>query len=174
MERIIYNDKLFILYEYPEENEFEKHVIQHANEIFGPKAVYIDIKKRIGEDNILTIPDGYLVDCSFESDPRLYIIENELVTHDPYKHIGQQLLKFAISYKMSGRNIKNFLLENILKDKPKKAIIEEAFKKAGYRNIDAFIFPFALVVASFVLAANLHHASTIHPPPPTGCPCPSL
>lgn len=153
MERIIYDDKLFILYEYSEENEFEKHVIQHTNEIFGPKSVYIGIKKRIGEDNILTIPDGYLIDCSFESDPRLYIIETELVTHDPYKHIGQQLLKFAISYKMSGRNIKSFLLENILNDKSKKAIVEEGFKKAGYRNIDAFMedIIFEKPVASIVI-----------------------
>jgi hypothetical protein len=88
MERIIFRDSLFNLCEYSDESEFERHVIQHANEIFGPNSVYIDIKKRIGEDNILTIPDGYVIDFSFETDRRLYIIENELVTHDPYKHIG--------------------------------------------------------------------------------------
>jgi hypothetical protein len=139
MERIIFKDKLFNMYEYSDEGEFERNVIQHANEIFGPNSVYIDIKKRIGEDNILTIPDGYIINFSFETDPRLYIIENELVTHDPYKHIGQQLLKFAISYKASGRNIKTFLLDNILKDKTKKAIVEKGLRTAGYRNIDAFL-----------------------------------
>ena len=153
MERIIYNDKIFLLYEYSDEKEFESDVIQHANEIFGPKSVYIDIKKRIGEDNILTIPDGYLIDFSFELEPRLYIIENELVTHDPYKHIGQQLLKFAISYKSSGRDIKNFLLENILRNKLKKAIVEKGFKKAGYRNIDAFLedIIFEKIMAAIVI-----------------------
>jgi hypothetical protein len=139
MERIIFKSSLFNLYEYSDESEFERHVIQYANEIFGPNSIYIDIKKRIGEDNILTIPDGYIIDFSFETDPRLYIIENELVTHDPYKHIGQQLLKFAISYKASGRSIKSFLLENILKDNARKEIVEKGFKKADYRNIDAFL-----------------------------------
>lgn len=62
-----------------------------------------------------------------------------MVIHDPYKHIGQQLLKFAISYKASGRNIKKFLLDNIIKDKNKKKIVEQGFKKAEYRNIDAFL-----------------------------------
>lgn len=76
MERIVHNDRLFTLYEYSKEDEFEKHVIEHSKEIFGPKSVYIDIKKRIGEDNILTIPDGYLIDLSFPFDPRLYILEN--------------------------------------------------------------------------------------------------
>ncbi len=138
MERIISNGKTYTLHEYGEEKEFEQHVIKNANDIFGPHALYIDIKKRIGEDNILTIPDGYLIDASFPSAPRLYIIENELVTHDPYKHIGQQLLKFAISYKISGRVIKTFLLENILKDPGKKEFIDKVLKQTEYRNVDAF------------------------------------
>lgn len=153
MERIVYNDKLFHLDEYSKEKEFEKRVIELGKLIFGPQSVYIDVKKRIGEDNILTIPDGYLVDFSFPADPRLYIIENELVTHDPYRHIGQQLLKFAISYKASGRKIKAFLLENILKDKSTKAIVEKGLKAADYRNIDAFLedIIFEKTVAAIVI-----------------------
>lgn len=139
MERIVFQGKIFNQYEYTNEQEFESHVIEHAEEIFGSKSVYIDIKKRIGDKNILTIPDGYLIDFTFESEPRLYIIENELVTHDPYKHIGEQLLKFAISYKASGRKIKKFLLENILKEEIKKGIVEEGLRKASYRNIDDFL-----------------------------------
>jgi len=139
LERLIQNGKSYLLHEYSEESEFERHVVEHATAIFGMRSVYLDIKKRIGEDNILTIPDGYLIDFSFETDPRLYIVENELVTHDPYKHIGQQLLKFAISYKASGRNIKSFLLDTVLKDNGKKKIVEEGLVRAGYRNIDAFL-----------------------------------
>lgn len=138
MEQIISNAKTFNLHEYAEEKEFEQHVVKQAREIFGPSSLYIDIKKRIGEDNILSIPDGYLMDASFPGQPKLYIIENELVTHDPYKHIGQQLLKFAISYKASGRAIKAFLLEDILADPAKKSFLENASTKAEYRNIDAF------------------------------------
>jgi hypothetical protein len=138
MERLIYQNKVFAPYEYSDEDEFEKVILEHANDIFGPKSVFINIKKRIGDDNIVTIPDGYIIDFSFEKDPRLYIIEIELVTHDPYKHIGQQLLRFGISYKASGRNIKAFLLESVLKEKSKKDTVEQGFKKAGFRNIDAF------------------------------------
>lgn len=139
MERIISNNQLFTLYEYSKENEFEQDVIKHSSKIFGLRSVYIDIKKRIGDDKILTIPDGYLIDFSFKQNPHLYIIENELVTHDPYRHIGQQLLKFAISYKASGRKIKSFLLDNIFNDEAKKRVIEEGLNTAGYRNVDAFL-----------------------------------
>lgn len=136
MQRIISNDKVFNLYEYKRETDFEKEVINHSKNIFGKKSVYIDIKKRIGEDKILSIPDGYLIDFSFEKSPKLYIIENELVSHDPFRHIGQQLLKFAISYKASGRKIRKLLLEDILNDQSKKNIVDKGVKKAGFRNID--------------------------------------
>ena len=139
MKRLIYQDKLFTSCDYASESEFEKIIIQNSKELFGTNSVYIDVKKRIGVENILTIPDGYLIDFSFESDPRLYIVENELAKHDPYRHIGQQLLKFAISYKASGRDIKKFLLDNILKDETTSKIIKKGFKKAGYRNIDALL-----------------------------------
>lgn len=139
MDHIVVNGRLYLPVEYTdEEKEFEPQVIAHAKEIFGPRSLYIDIKKRIGEDNILTIPDGYLIEASFAADPRLYMIENELVTHDPYKHVGQQLLKFAFSYKSSGRKIKAFLLDHVLKDSEKKAFVEAVAKQAGYRNVDAF------------------------------------
>lgn len=139
MKRLIYQNKIFTRYDYASESEFEKLIIQYLKEIFGINSVYIDIKKKIGVDNILTIPDGYLIDFSFETDPRLYIIENELARHDPYKHIGQQLLKFAISYKASGRNIKKFLLGNILKDESQVKIVKKSLKKAGYRNSDEML-----------------------------------
>ena len=153
MKRLIYQNKIFTRYDYASENEFEKLIIQYAKEIFGINYVYIDIKKKIGVDNILAIPDGYLIDFSFESDPRLYIIENELAKHDPYKHIGQQLLKFAISYKASGRDIKKFLLSNIFKDESQVKIVKKGLKKAGYRNSDEMLddLIFEKPVAAIVL-----------------------
>jgi len=138
MDKVSFIGKIFTYFEYAKECDFEKDVIEHANEIFGPKSIYIDIKKRIQNDNIITIPDGYLIDFSFENDPRLYIIENELVIHDPYRHIGQQLLKFAISYRASGRRIKKFLIEKINEDCQTLDMVEQGMKKASYRNIDAF------------------------------------
>lgn len=138
METLLLDNKLYHYYEYPLEKEFEQVIVQQAPYIFGSQSIYVDIKKRIG-DSIITIPDGYLVDFSFEADPRLYIIENEISSHDPYKHIGSQLLKFAISYKASGREIKSFLLNHLMNDAETLKKVESGFKKANYRNIDAFL-----------------------------------
>lgn len=138
MERLVQGNKTYSYYEYGKEQEFEQMIVQQAKHIFGSSSIYIDIKKRIG-DSIITIPDGYLIDFSFESEPRLYIIENELSSHDPYKHIGSQLLKFAISYKASGRKIKAFLLDHIIGNKDYLRQTENGLKNAGYRNIDDFL-----------------------------------
>ena len=139
MYRIMFQNSIYKMFEYENESDFEKQIVEHSKEIFGENSVYIDVKKRISLDNIISIPDGYLIDFSFPQNPRLYILENELVTHDPYKHIGEQLLKFAISYKGSGRKIKSFLLEEINRDMDIKQKINKGFKRADYRNIDAFL-----------------------------------
>lgn len=138
MEKLVLSDSIYSHYEYGTEKEFEQVIVQQSANIFGDKSIYIDIKKRIG-DSIITIPDGYLIDFSFEADPRLYIIENELANHDPYKHIGSQLLKFAIAYKASGRKIKSFILEHLMSDQKVFEKAEVNLKNAGYRNIDNFL-----------------------------------
>ncbi|HEY5592502.1 MAG TPA: hypothetical protein VIK55_15985, partial [Paludibacter sp.] len=137
MEKLLIDDKVYSYYEYPLEKEFEQIIVEKSAYIFGKNSIYIDIKKRIG-DSILTIPDGYLIDFSFQTDPRLYIIENELSSHDPYKHIGSQILKFAISYKDSGRKIKAFLYEH-LASAGKLAFAEAQITHTKYRNIDDFL-----------------------------------
>jgi predicted DNA binding CopG/RHH family protein len=152
MERLISDNKTYKYYEYTLENEFEQVIVDKARQIFGTNTVYIDIKKKIG-DNIITIPDGYLIDFSFAEKPRLYIIENEISTHDPYKHIGSQLLKFGISYKASGRNLKKFILDYLIASKDYYDFVEKRSKTAGYRNIDAFLdaLIFDIPVAAIVI-----------------------
>jgi hypothetical protein len=135
MDKLISNNSTYSYYEYVLEADFERNIVAFASQIFGSKTVYIDIKKRIG-DSIMTIPDGYLIDFTFASKPRLYIIENELSSHDPYKHIGSQLLKFAISYKASGRKIKDFLLQYIMNNPAALAILESSIAQSQFRNID--------------------------------------
>lgn len=138
MSKILFDGDFFTPHDYASEAEFEREIVTHARSIFGEESLYIDVKKKIGTD-IVTIPDGYLIDFSFASQPRLYIIENELATHDPYRHIGQQLLRFAISYRQSGRRIKKFLLEEIMGDAETRDFVAERVKRAGARNIDAFL-----------------------------------
>lgn len=138
MERIVSGNDIYYLKEYQLEKDFEHDVVANYRHIFGNDTVYIDIKKKIG-DNIVTIPDGYLLDFTFSNNPRLYIIENELSVHDAYKHIGTQLLKFAVSYKQSRLKIKQYILDYLSKSPTNMAFIESKASEMGYRNIDAML-----------------------------------
>jgi hypothetical protein len=133
MEKLLIKNQTYSYYEYATEKEFEQVIVENAEHIFGSRSIYVDIKKRIGND-IITIPDGYLIDFSF-AEPKLYIIENELSSHDPYKHIGSQILKFAISYKQSGRKIKAFLYD-YLKENNLLQKVECFIDQSRFRNID--------------------------------------
>jgi hypothetical protein len=90
---VILNAKgqVFRPYAYENESEFEADVVKLAEQIFGQSSIYVDIKKRLGND-IVTIPDGYLIDVTEPDSPKLFIIENEIVSHDQFKHIGIQML----------------------------------------------------------------------------------
>lgn len=138
MERIVSGNDIYYLKEYQLEKDFEQDVVANYRHIFGNDTIYIDIKKKIG-DNIVTIPDGYLLDFTFSNTPRLYIIENELSVHDAYKHIGTQLLKFAVSYKQSRLKIKQYILDYLSKSPTNMTFIESKASEMGYRNIDAIL-----------------------------------
>lgn len=136
LDKLFANNKIYTLFDYLKEDEFERVIVAHSKELFGENSIYVDVKKKIKNNNIATIPDGYLIDFSFPKEPKLYIIENELSSHDPYKHIGQQILKFAVSYKSSSRKIKDILLEDILNNENKKEYVENKIKEMDVRNID--------------------------------------
>ena len=93
-----------------EDNEtlFEKTVVKNAKSIFGEKTIYIDIKTLLKSNKKRegTIPDGYLLDFTIESTPRLYLVENEVRNHSIKNHIAPQIMNFFLNYKDSFIKIK--------------------------------------------------------------------
>ena len=139
MEKLIINNKIYSQYGFSLEKELESKIVEYSKYIFGNDTVYFDIKKKISKGDVIAIPDGYLIDFTFENDPRLYIVENELISHDVYKHIGEQILKFGVSYKASGHKLKDIFFQHLEANKEDKSLIDDKLKKSNYRNIDAFL-----------------------------------
>ncbi|WP_407314264.1 hypothetical protein [Desulfosporosinus sp. SB140] len=138
----IINDKgsLFTEYQYADEAEYEKMIVANAEIIFGSQGIYFDIKKKIGKSKEgAAIPDGYYLDLKFHADPVLYFVEVELSDHDVYGHIGEQVLRFAISSDMSRHKIKTILLEDINKDQDKLKKISDFIAASKYNNINELL-----------------------------------
>lgn len=125
---------------YTKEEDFEKMIVDHAATILGAAGIYFDIKKLIGTPKKgATIPDGYYLDLTFHNDPRLYLVEVELNSHDVYGHIGEQILRFGISSETDKYKIKNHLLNAVSKDSEKKKKLADYFAKSKYDNINELL-----------------------------------
>lgn len=137
MKKILFNGKELSEYNYSEakEKDFERDVISNAKQVFGDKTIYIDLKKLLHDksNHNCTIPDGYLLDYTFATDPRLYFVEFELSVHPVLAHIGYQLSKFALSYQNDITRIKKNITENLVNS---DVDIDKIANDAGYRNAD--------------------------------------
>ena len=141
MYRIVDNKgKTYSQYTYTQESEFEKMIVANIDSIFGKDGIYFDIKKLIGKPKKgATIPDGYYLDLTFHTDPRLYLVEVELNSHDVYGHIGEQILRFGISTETDKYKIKNLLLSAINEDLEKSNQLKKYFANSKYNNISELL-----------------------------------
>lgn len=130
----------FNLIQYETEQEFERAIVKHVDDIFVERRIYLDCKRRIGaKDGKQSVPDAYLIDVSRPRDPQLYVVENEISSHDLFKHIGVQLLQFSVSFAQAGRTIKQILFEEVCADVLSKTRCENAAQEGGFRNLDHFL-----------------------------------
>lgn len=145
---------VYRLYTYTKEIDFEKMIVSNVEAIFGKTGIYFDVKKLIGiPKKGGAIPDGYYLDLIFHDDPRLYIVEVELNSHDVYGHIGEQILRFGIASETDKYKMKNLLLDEINNSSHKKKTLDDFFEKSKYNNynelLDKVIFdnkPAAIVI----------------------------
>ncbi len=92
---VVTKDGKYDLYNYENENELERMVVEHSNEIFGKDTVYLDLKRKISsKSGFGTIPDGYVIDFSKN---KLYLIEVELISHSLKKHVLPQITNFIMA-----------------------------------------------------------------------------
>ena len=152
------------LIRFEKESEFESIIVENARSIFGVDTIYLDVKKRIGKPkSIQTIPDGFLIDLSNPGLPGLFIIENEIVSHDPFRHIGIQLLSFATSFGQGSRAIKEILYKEIIAHKDFVALINKYIDRSDFRNLDNLLdylvyeYPFSPIVVIDEATEQLHH-----------------
>ena len=131
---------LYTQHTYTKESDFERMIVSNAETIFGSEGIYFDIKKLIGTPKKgATIPDGYFLDLTFHNDPKLYLVEVELNSHDVYGHIGEQILRFGISTETDKYKLKNNLLSAVSGDPAKKKKLSAFFAKSKYDNINELL-----------------------------------
>lgn len=146
---------------YASESDFESAIIKVQRELFGADRIYLDVKKKIGgKTGPKNIPDGYLIDLSGQK-PRLFVVENELASHDPLRHIAVQILEFSLSFEAEPRAIKNIIHDALQKQHDAYGRCEAYASTHGFRNLDhlleelVFETPFSALVVIDEIPENL-------------------
>jgi hypothetical protein len=149
--------------EYENEADLEASIIQVQTELFGPNRIYLDVKKKIGvKGGIRNIPDGYLLDLSGRK-PRLYVVENELASHDPLRHVAVQILEFSLSFETDPRAVKTILFRTLEEQPTIRRKCEEYAAGHEFRNLDHMLeylvyeSPFAAIVIIDEMPDNLEN-----------------
>ena len=82
---------------YDKESDLEDAVNEVKDALFGAKRIYLDDKKKIGQKGgTNNLPDGYLIDLTNRQDPKIFVVENDLASHQHLKHIAVQILDFSL------------------------------------------------------------------------------
>jgi len=136
MAKLLANDKAFELIPFKNEAELEKVVVENYAQIFGKDTYYFDLKKGIrhSKSDLITIPDGYLLKCG--NNPSMIIIENEISTHDPLKHIGLQFMKFNSALTETSKySVKKFLIEFLKENPQEETKVEDLLSTTRFKNV---------------------------------------
>ncbi len=138
MAHIIFGKDKYLLLGFDNEAEFEKAVVENKSFLFGPDVIYLDVKKLMGKRNnhARGIPDGYLIDFFDIKHPQLYFVENELISHDVYGHIIEQLSRFASMAISSQLEIKGELVKYIRSESDICKAIEGRLTDTPFHNLD--------------------------------------
>jgi hypothetical protein len=122
---------------YKKESELEEAVNEVKQVLFGSARIYLDDKKKIGQKGgTNNLPDGYLLDLTNNQDPKIFVVENDLASHQHLKHIAVQILEFSLSFESSKVKVKNVIKEMLQKRKNEWKKCEDFAKKNGYENVD--------------------------------------
>lgn len=130
-------EEKYIEVPYKKESELEDAVNKVKDELFGKNRIYLDDKKKIGsKGNTSNLPDGYLIDLSNTQDPKIFVVENDLSSHQHLKHIAVQILEFSLSYESSKVKVKNIIKEMLQKRPSELKKCKDFSKKNGFENVD--------------------------------------
>jgi hypothetical protein len=130
------NEK-YIEFPYDKESELEHAVNEVKSVLFGSSRIYLDDKKKIGKQGgTNNLPDGYLLDLTNNQEPKIFVVENDLASHQHLKHIAVQILEFSLSFESSKVKVKNIIKEMLSKRPDEWTKCEEFAKKNKFENVD--------------------------------------
>jgi hypothetical protein len=121
------------------EADLEEAIKEVSGELFGPNRIYLDVKKKIGTKSKSNIPDGYLIDLSSSKEPILRVVENELASHDPLRHVAVQIIEFSLAFEHAPYKVKSVVKNALLADAGAMKKCESYAMANNFENVDVLL-----------------------------------
>ncbi len=102
MEILLKDGVRYIPYRYKDENELEKMVYEHYEDIFGEGVILFSKHLIRTSSGIGSVPDAFVISIR---DKKWFVVEVELSDHPLYNHIVPQITKFYSAIKNSDTRI---------------------------------------------------------------------
>lgn len=114
----------------PSEDEFERIVKEHAQDIFGEPSEYFGKQKLESKLGKGSVPDGFVI--MFGESPCWHIVEVELSSHDLHRHIVEQASRFIIGIRnlQTQNKIVGAIYSEIAKDDLRSLRVKKAIESA--------------------------------------------
>ena len=127
----------YIEWRFSKESDLEKAIQEIKPELFGPSRIYLEIKKKIGKKGVqVNIPDAYVLDLSSAKAPKVFVVENELSSHDHLRHIAVQILQFSLAFETNPHRVKEVLRAALKEFPDAEAQVVDYATKNGFENVD--------------------------------------
>jgi hypothetical protein len=119
------------------EADLEAAIQEVKGQLFGKSRIYLEVKKMIGKKGVQqNIPDAYILDLSSLKSPKLFVVENELSSHDPLRHIAVQILQFSLAFETNPQRVKE-ILRSALKANHEAELTAKNYAIAnGFESVD--------------------------------------
>jgi len=135
----------------PSEDEFEKILEKHAEDIFGKDAKYFDLKHKLAsKSGTGSIPDGYVI--TLGDKPKVQIIEFELESHS-LQHIVSQMVNIinGIENSATQQKICNAIEDGINEDQIFAAKIMNTIRPVAVHRFLSDSFSNTLPIVNIII-----------------------
>lgn len=129
--------KKFTEWKFSKEKDLEGAIQEVRSELFGQSRIYLEVKKIIGKKSVQrNIPDAYVLDLTSTKAPKLFVVENELSSHDHLRHIAVQILQFSLAFETNPHRVKQVLRAALKADLKAEGQVQAYAEANHFDNID--------------------------------------
>src|SRR6266852_1438483 len=130
-------ERQYCIWPFEQESELETAILDAQSDLFGEARIYLDVRTLLGASaKDSHAPDAFLIDLSSRYLPALYLVEIELASHDPLRHVAQQFLDFDLSARTAPQRLRATLRQAVQKSPQAVDDCEAYAVENGYTSLD--------------------------------------